>query len=119
MCEMIFEVQGKTDNYVQLEKDGKGIKFLGKYVKINYSMKKWYSNNKNIIIKGYIIINISFTLGGRMLVEYEIQLEALQIESVNDISRAICKVRISWIKDISNINMFHCARIVHDNINKI
>ena len=40
MCEMIFEVQGKTDNYVQFEKDGKGIKFLGKYVKINYSMKK-------------------------------------------------------------------------------
>ena len=30
MCEMIFEVQGKTDNYVRLEKDGTGIKFLGK-----------------------------------------------------------------------------------------
>ena len=31
---MIFEVQGKTDNYVRLEKDGKGIKFLGKQVKL-------------------------------------------------------------------------------------
>ena len=29
MCEMIFEVQGKTDNYVRLKKDGIGIKFLG------------------------------------------------------------------------------------------
>ena len=34
MCEMIFEVQGKTDKYVRLEKDGKGIKFLGKYIKV-------------------------------------------------------------------------------------
>ena len=30
MCEMIFEVQGKTDTYVRLAKDGIGIKFLGK-----------------------------------------------------------------------------------------
>ena len=30
MCEMIFEVQGKTDDYVRLAKDGDGIKFLGK-----------------------------------------------------------------------------------------
>ena len=29
MCTMIFEVQGKTDDYVKLEKDGAGIEFLG------------------------------------------------------------------------------------------
>jgi hypothetical protein len=27
---MVFEVQGKTDNYVQLQKDGNGVEFLGK-----------------------------------------------------------------------------------------
>ena len=26
---MVFEVQGKTDNFVRLQKDGKGIEFLG------------------------------------------------------------------------------------------
>ncbi len=30
MCMMVFEVQGKTDNYVQLAQDGQGVKFLGK-----------------------------------------------------------------------------------------
>ena len=29
MCEMIFEVQGKTDNYVRIEQDAMGIEFLG------------------------------------------------------------------------------------------
>ena len=28
MCEMIFEVQGKTDNYIRFVKDGEGIEFL-------------------------------------------------------------------------------------------
>eukprot|EP00094_Tigriopus_californicus_P006421 TCALIF_06184-PA protein Name:"Similar to GLRB Glycine receptor subunit beta (Homo sapiens)" AED:0.20 eAED:0.20 QI:0/1/0.66/1/1/1/6/0/430 len=58
MCQMIFEVQGKTDDYVRLVKDGKGIEFLG----------------------------------GRKLVEYEIQLEELGITSVNRISRAVAKI---------------------------
>ena len=85
---MIFEVQGKTDNYVRLKKDGIGIKFLGNnnlrqvpyiniiYYKINFTSRLW-------------IILFS---GGRQLVEYEIQLEALQVQSVDDISRAVCKV---------------------------
>ena len=30
MCEMVFEVQGKTDKYVKLVKDGEGVEFLGK-----------------------------------------------------------------------------------------
>ena len=29
MCQMEFEVQGKTDDYVRLERDGQGIEFLG------------------------------------------------------------------------------------------
>ena len=33
MCKMVFEVQGKTDNYVRLVRDGKGIEFLGKLLK--------------------------------------------------------------------------------------
>ena len=32
-------------------------------------------------------------IGGRLLVEYEIQKEDLQIRSENGISRAVCKVR--------------------------
>ena len=28
MCVMIFEVKGKTDDYVQLKKDGYGVEFL-------------------------------------------------------------------------------------------
>ncbi len=30
MCAMVFQVQGKTVNYVQLAMDGEGIEFLGK-----------------------------------------------------------------------------------------
>ena len=58
MCSMVFAVQGKTDNYVQLEQDGMGIDFLG----------------------------------GRTLVEYEIQLETLEMYSVDNISMAEVKI---------------------------
>ena len=54
---MVFEVQGKTEQYVQLEQDGQGIEFLG----------------------------------GRELVEYEIQMETMEVTS-NNISRAIYKI---------------------------
>ena len=30
VCKMVFEVQGKTDKYIRLEKDGKGVEFLCK-----------------------------------------------------------------------------------------
>ena len=33
MCRMVFAIQGKTENYVRLEKDGLGIEFLGKGTK--------------------------------------------------------------------------------------
>ena len=58
MCSMQFAVQGKTENYVKLEKDGVGIEFLG----------------------------------GRILVEYEIQLEKLEISSRDNISVAEVKI---------------------------
>ena len=43
----------------------------------------------------YIVVNDNLLLiiGGRLLVEYEIQKEDLQIRSENGISRAVCKVR--------------------------
>ena len=58
MCGMIFEVEGKTDQYVKLSRDGAGIEFLG----------------------------------GWTLVEYEIQMETLEITSKNNISQAIVKI---------------------------
>ena len=60
LCFMVFEVQGKTDNYIRLskdERDGAGIEFLS----------------------------------SRDLVEYQIQMEALQFKSVNNISQGIVK----------------------------
>ena len=89
MCELVFEVQGKTENYVRLKKDGHGIKFLGN----NFYLDYLYLINK-VHHRLYIVVNDNFILiiGGRLLVEYEIQKEDLQIRSENGISRAVCKV---------------------------
>ena len=57
MCQMDFEVQGKTEQWLKLEKDGTGVEFLA----------------------------------SRLLVEYEIQKEVLQVGSKNNISRAHLK----------------------------
>ena len=57
MCQMDFEVQGKDEQWLKLEKDGKGVEFLA----------------------------------SRLLVEYEIQKEILQVGSKNNISRAHLK----------------------------
>ena len=55
---MTFEVQGKTDDYIQLAKDSSpGIEFLS----------------------------------SRKLVEYEIQMEALEFRSVNNVSQGVVK----------------------------
>ena len=37
MCQMEFEVLGKTDNWLQLKKDGIGVKFMG--MLITYSRR--------------------------------------------------------------------------------
>ena len=79
MCEMEFQVQGKTDDYVRLEKDFDGVEFLGSRLKLHFSYKH-HNYRRN------------YLLGGRQLVEYEIQLEALHIETVNRISRAVVKI---------------------------
>ena len=39
MCEMEFQVQGKTDDYVRLEKDFDGVEFLGTRLKLHFSYK--------------------------------------------------------------------------------
>ena len=91
MCELVFEVQGKTENYVRLKKDGHGIKFLGN----NFYLITYIKNEiTELHYRLYIVVNDNFILiiGGRLLVEYEIQKEDLQIRSENGISRAVCKV---------------------------
>ena len=49
---------------------------------------------KRVYHRLYIVVNDNLLLiiGGRLLVEYEIQKEDLQIRSENGISRAVCKV---------------------------
>ena len=38
-CEMLFEVLGKTDNYVQLVKDGNGVEFLSSRTLVEYEIQ--------------------------------------------------------------------------------
>ena len=95
MCELVFEVQGKTENYVRLKKDGHGIKFLGNNFYLDYLYQKRQNYGTTYIHhRLYIVVNDNLLLiiGGRLLVEYEIQKEDLQIRSENGISRAVCKV---------------------------
>ena len=43
MCQMIFEIQGKTDNYVRLVQDGtegEAIKFLANKQLVEYEIQK-------------------------------------------------------------------------------
>ena len=76
---MIFEVQGKTENYIKLERDYEGIEFLGKK-QLQCSVLSIFS------------LDIHLKPGGRELVEYEIQLEHLEMKAVNNISRAYIKI---------------------------
>ena len=71
---MKFKVQGKTEKYVKLMKDGNGIEFLGIYKFLFYT-------------KRYEIDQFNFT-ANRFLVEYEVQTEVLRIKSENNISVA-------------------------------
>ncbi len=40
MCQMIFEVQGKTDNYIRLAKDGNGVEFLASRTLVEYEIQQ-------------------------------------------------------------------------------
>lgn len=79
---MIFEVQGKTDNYVELVKDGDGVEFLS----------------------------------SRYLVEYEIQTEDLQVQSVKNISVATVKIVFRRQMFYYVLSTFLQVRILFDTI---
>ena len=58
MCNMIFEVQGKTDDYVKIEKDGSGIEFLGERERTEKEKEKklpWHSTKKAKVGKADIV----------------------------------------------------------------
>ena len=80
---MIFEVQGKTENYIKLERDYEGIEFLG---------KKQLQCTSAVFCPYSAKIIFFLKPGGRELVEYEIQLEHLEMKAVNNISRAYIKI---------------------------
>ena len=77
---MIFEVQGKTDNYVELVKDEDGVEFLS----------------------------------SRFLVEYEIQTEDLQVQSVKNISVATVKIVFRRQMFYFVLSIFLQVRILFD-----
>ena len=77
MCQMIFEIQGKTDNYVRFVKDGEGIEFRSKD-----SWKVGFGDRYTSLI----------ILANKKLVEYEIQMVALYTKSKQNISRAMARV---------------------------
>ena len=77
MCQMIFEIQGKTDNYVRFVKDGEGIEFRSKD---SWKVGFWDQYTSFII------------LANKKLVEYEIQMVALYTKSKQNISRAMARV---------------------------
>ena len=69
MCAMMFEFQGKTENYVRLKKDGDGVKFLGtrNLVEYDIQLEKLYVRSKNNISQA--VVKIVF----RRRMEYHVQ----------------------------------------------
>ena len=58
-CYMIFEIQGKTDNYVKLVKDGEGIELLSSPMLVEYEIQAWQLNTEsanNISLARAIIV---------------------------------------------------------------
>ena len=75
MCTMVFEVQGKTDEYIVLKQDYDGVKYLGR------------------LTVGNLKLSVEFLfVGGRFLVEYEIQMEKLEVASVGNVSTGTVKI---------------------------
>ena len=79
MCWMEYEIQGKTENWLKLEKDGEGVELLGEKL-ILYKSFMYFWN-----------LHILCISASRLLLEYEIQKEVLQTTSVNNVSRAYLK----------------------------
>ncbi len=79
MCEMIFEVQGKTDNYIRLAKDvDPGIEFLSARKLVEYEIQL---EVRAILCE---VHHATSTM-------YIFHSQALQFKSVNNISRAVVK----------------------------
>ena len=74
---MLFELQGFTKEFISLEIDQLGVEYQGK------------ANFKRNIFRYYIL---SWCLGKRDLLEYQIQDERLFIDNSNEGSRAEVKV---------------------------
>ena len=60
MCELVFEVQGKTENYVRLKKDGHGIKFLGNNFYLDYLYLINEITAKRVHHRLFIVVNDIF-----------------------------------------------------------
>ena len=78
---MDLEITGTTDRWLKLKKDGIGVDFLGIPILIaNISFSK--------IKICLLILLFLHILASRLLVEYEIKMEVLQLRVVNNVSRA-------------------------------
>ena len=62
MCELVFEVQGKTENYVRLKKDGHGIKFLGNNLYLDHLYLKNEITTLHICLSQYSAVDYITTL---------------------------------------------------------
>ena len=75
MCAMVFEFQGKTENYVRLKKDGGGVKFLGtrNLVEYDIQLEKLYVRSRHNISQA--VVKIVF----RRRMEYHVQSTFFQV----------------------------------------
>ena len=80
MCQMDFEVTGKTDNWLRVEQEVDGVELLCKLLKLK------------VHFVFYSYIDIILSIAPRLLVEYEILKEVMQTKSYNNVSRAFIKV---------------------------
>ena len=78
---------------------------------ITYIKKRIYYHRLHIVVDD----NLLLIIGGRLLVEYEIQKEDLQIRSENGISRAVCKVLKYWIFNTTGHSCVYCSMTNNNN----
>ena len=58
MCAMVFQVQGKTVNYVRLEQDGEGIEFMGDKTLVEYDiqLQRFVTQTRNNVSEAIVKI---------------------------------------------------------------
>ena len=81
---MDLEITGTTDRWLKLKKDGIGVDFLGIPILINKITNISFSKIKICLL----LLLFLHILASRLLVEYEIKMEVLQLRVVNNVSRA-------------------------------